>query len=70
MPSTETQLRQMRGDYYRYMAEYALGQMKEQTTEEARACYQEALEVARGLSATSPIRLGLGTYMVVECPGH
>jgi len=49
----------MKGDYHRYMAEYLNDERGEETIEEARRSYQDAMEAAKSLSATNPIRLGL-----------
>jgi len=49
----------MKGDYHRYMAEYKEGASGQETIEEARQSYDDAMEAAKGLSATNPIRLGL-----------
>lgn len=49
----------MKGDYHRYMAEYMSGDGQKDVTEEARQSYSNAMEEAKSLSATNPIRLGL-----------
>lgn len=49
----------MKGDYHRYMAEYVKGDPRVEVVEDARAAYDQALEAARSLPATNPIRLGL-----------
>jgi 14-3-3 protein epsilon len=49
----------MKGDYHRYMAEYLADAKGEETIEEAKNSYQDAMEAAKSLSATNPIRLGL-----------
>lgn len=50
----------MKGDYYRYMAEVAAEDKREECKINAEAAYNEANEVAtENLAATHPIRLGL-----------
>jgi len=50
----------MKGDYYRYMAEYQTEQNKADASQNAQASYQAAMEVAKAeLLVTHPIRLGL-----------
>ena len=49
----------MQGDYYRYKSEYAKGDALQSVTEDARAAYKKALEIAQELSTTDPVRLGL-----------
>lgn len=50
----------MRGDYYRYIAEYATGEKHNQAAEKANDAYSKANEIASAnLDTTNPIRLGL-----------
>jgi 14-3-3 protein epsilon len=50
----------MKGDYYRYIAEFASGDLREKTGAKARESYQAALDVAKvELAPTHPTRLGL-----------
>ncbi|ORE08589.1 14-3-3 family protein epsilon [Rhizopus microsporus var. microsporus] len=50
----------MQGDYYRYIAEYASGETRQQAADNAHEAYKKATEVAEAqLDATHPIRLGL-----------
>ncbi len=49
----------MKGDYNRYIAEYAEGDAKEQVKEAAKKAYEEATKYASELKVTDPIRLGL-----------
>merc|ERR1712012_78185 len=50
----------MKGDYYRYLAEFATGDAKSEAAEDARVAYAEATWVAeKDLVVTHPIRLGL-----------
>mmetsp|Transcript_40219 Transcript_40219/g.94606 ORF Transcript_40219/g.94606 Transcript_40219/m.94606 type:complete len:242 (-) Transcript_40219:238-963(-) len=50
----------MKGDYYRYIAEFTDGDKKSSAAENARKSYEEAQKVAeKDLAVTHPIRLGL-----------
>merc|ERR1711920_766861 len=50
----------MKADYYRYIAEFRDGDAKSKASENARAAYQEAADVAqKDLPVTHPISLGL-----------
>lgn len=49
----------MQGDYYRYLAEFARGNARERSAQEARAAYTAGMLEAAGLSTTHPVRLGL-----------
>ena len=49
----------MKGDYNRYMAEYAEGDLKSQVSDDALAAYREASEKAKTLQVLNPISLGL-----------
>merc|ERR1712025_1374219 len=50
----------MKGDYYRYLAEVALGEAKQAVVEDSQKAYQEAFEVSKSkMHPTHPIRLGL-----------
>eukprot|EP00325_Prymnesiales_sp_UTEX-LB-985_P010211 CAMPEP_0174714066 /NCGR_PEP_ID=MMETSP1094-20130205/16322_1 /TAXON_ID=156173 /ORGANISM="Chrysochromulina brevifilum, Strain UTEX LB 985" /LENGTH=240 /DNA_ID=CAMNT_0015913337 /DNA_START=32 /DNA_END=754 /DNA_ORIENTATION=+ len=49
----------MKADYYRYLAEFASGQSKEQHATNAHKAYADATEKAGALAPTHPIRLGL-----------
>jgi len=50
----------MKGDYYRYMAEFTTEQKRKEAGENSLAAYKKALDVAEGkLPTTHPIRLGL-----------
>ena len=48
----------MKGDYNRYVAEYAEGDLKKQVSDGALAAYKEASESAKGLPVLNPIALG------------
>lgn len=50
----------MKADYYRYIAEYAGEQRKDEVVEESFKAYEEAYEIAKvHLKTYNPIRLGL-----------
>jgi len=50
----------MKGDYYRYIAEFADGNSKSEAAENARKAYDDAMgEAGKELPVTHPIRLGL-----------
>ena len=49
----------MKGDYNRYIAEYAQGDLKQKVAELALAAYKAASEESKKLSAIHPITLGL-----------
>jgi len=58
----------MKGDYYRYIAEFTQDNVKKQAAEDARQAYEEATKVASSdLAVTHPIRLGLAlNYSVFQ----
>lgn len=50
----------MKGDYYRYLAEFATGDVRKEAADQAHESYKSATEVASTeLAPTHPIRLGL-----------
>ncbi|OMJ88655.1 hypothetical protein SteCoe_9353 [Stentor coeruleus] len=50
----------MKGDYYRYICEFAQGQYKDESSNNAKDCYQQAYDKAlSSLDSTHPTRLGL-----------
>ena len=50
----------MKGDYYRYMAEFLAGDERKSASENSRVAYQSASDIAADeLAPTHPIRLGL-----------
>lgn len=49
----------MKGDYNRYIAEYAQGELKEKVSSASLKSYEEASESAKSLSNVNPIILGL-----------
>ena len=49
----------MKGDYNRYIAEYATGDLKTKVAEDALNAYNEASSIAKSLPVLNPIALGL-----------
>merc|ERR1712198_238139 len=50
----------MKGDYYRYLAEVALGDAKTAVIEDSQKAYQDAFDISKAkMQPTHPIRLGL-----------
>ena len=50
----------MKGDYYRYLAEVAVGDKRSAVLDDSQKAYQEAFEIAKSkMQPTHPIRLGL-----------
>lgn len=50
----------MKGDYYRYIAEYAVAEKRNAAAQKALSAYQEAHEIgAKSLASTHPVKLGL-----------
>jgi len=50
----------MKGDYYRYLAEVAVGDTRQSVVEDSQKSYQDAFEIAKSdMQPTHPIRLGL-----------
>ncbi|GIX63690.1 14-3-3 protein [Babesia caballi] len=50
----------MKGDYYRYLSEFACDEDKQRASDSAKVSYQKATEIAEAeLKSTHPIRLGL-----------
>jgi len=49
----------MKGDYYRYTAEFTEGEKKLQSADKAKSAYDDAMGAATELAVTHPIRLGL-----------
>uniref|UniRef100_A0A2K6LZZ8 14-3-3 domain-containing protein n=1 Tax=Rhinopithecus bieti TaxID=61621 RepID=A0A2K6LZZ8_RHIBE len=50
----------MKGDYFRYLAEVACGDVGKQTTDNSRGAYQQAFDISKKeMQPTHPIRLGL-----------
>jgi len=51
--------RKMKGDYYRYLAEFSGGSKKDEQADLSLKAYEEAVKDAKELLPTHPIRLGL-----------
>ena len=49
----------MKADYYRYLAEFAIGNQKSEHADNAEKSYKAATTTAQSLAPTHPIRLGL-----------
>lgn len=49
----------MKGDYYRYLAEVAEGNARQDIVTSSQEAYDSASEIAKDLDATHPVRLGL-----------
>jgi 14-3-3 protein epsilon len=49
----------MKGDYNRYIAEYAENDLKKEVSDDALKSYNEATEIAKNLKVLNPIALGL-----------
>merc|ERR1712116_56344 len=50
----------MKGDYFRYLAEVAVGGAKDAVIDDSQKAYQDAFEISKGqMQPTHPIRLGL-----------
>ena len=59
-PEAQVFYKKMKGDYFRYIAEFAKAGEKEEAMGQANASYQDAFNVAKDhLDPTHPIRLGL-----------
>ena len=60
----------MKGDYYRYISEYATGSYLDEVKENAKKSYEDAKTSSADLKTTHPIRLGLALNFSVfhyEC---
>ncbi|XP_041452021.1 14-3-3 protein epsilon-like [Drosophila obscura] len=55
----------MRGDYFRYLAEFTIGADFKQASEQSLCSYNRAWELATELAPTHPIRLGLALNLSV-----
>eukprot|EP01124_Arcella_intermedia_P020196 TRINITY_DN276_c0_g1_i1.p1 TRINITY_DN276_c0_g1~~TRINITY_DN276_c0_g1_i1.p1 ORF type:complete len:269 (-),score=59.28 TRINITY_DN276_c0_g1_i1:76-795(-) len=49
----------MKGDYYRYKAEFTTDEVRKETAQKALEGYEKASEVCNSLPVTHPVRLGL-----------
>jgi len=66
----------MKGDYFRYVSEVKDGSTYNDAVESAKSSYENAMEHAKTLKATNPIRLGLALnfsvfhYEIVQDPSN
>lgn len=59
-PEAKVFFHKMKGDYFRYISEYAAGDKHSQVQQKALGAYNDATDVAtKDLKTTHPIRLGL-----------
>merc|ERR1711890_169242 len=59
-PESKVFYLKMKGDYYRYLAEVAVGDSRSEVVDDSQKAYQEAFEIAKSkMQPTHPIRLGL-----------
>jgi len=59
-PESKVFYLKMKGDYYRYLAEVAIGDDRNSVIEKSQQSYQEAFDIAKDkMQPTHPIRLGL-----------
>ena len=64
----------MKGDYFRYLAEFYKGNDNKEVIDKAQEAYKQATDAAKPLKPTHPIRLGLALnysvfyYEIVESP--
>eukprot|EP01124_Arcella_intermedia_P020197 TRINITY_DN276_c0_g2_i1.p2 TRINITY_DN276_c0_g2~~TRINITY_DN276_c0_g2_i1.p2 ORF type:complete len:254 (-),score=48.08 TRINITY_DN276_c0_g2_i1:127-849(-) len=49
----------MKGDYYRYKAEFTTADVRKEAAQQSLEGYEKALELSKSLLSTNPIRLGL-----------
>ncbi|XP_026745174.1 14-3-3 protein epsilon-like [Trichoplusia ni] len=61
----------MKGDYHRYLAEFATGNDRKEAAENSLVAYKAASDIAMTeLPPTHPIRLGLALNFSVSTPRH
>ncbi|CAH2102711.1 unnamed protein product [Euphydryas editha] len=59
-PESKVFYLKMKGDYYRYLAEVATGEIRNSVVEDSQKAYQDAFEISKAkMQPTHPIRLGL-----------
>jgi len=59
-PESQVFYLKMKGDYYRYLSEVALGDAKTAVVEDSQKAYHDAFEISKSkMQPTHPIRLGL-----------
>lgn len=73
-PESKVFYMKMKGDYYRYLAEVANAEKKDDVVQQSHKSYDEATDVAQQLEPTHPVRLGLALnysvfhYEIEGCP--
>lgn len=73
-PESKVFYMKMKGDYYRYLAEVANAEKKDEVVQQSHKSYDEATDVAQQLEPTHPVRLGLALnysvfhYEIEGCP--
>jgi len=73
-PESKVFLYKMKGDYFRYSAEFGTGEQKKAAGDNSLAAYEAAWGIATGLPTTHPIRLGLALnfsvfyYEILQTP--
>lgn len=75
-PESKVFYLKMKGDYYRYLAEVATAEDRDEVVEQSRSAYADAMDIAKhNMEPTHPIRLGLALnysvffYEIVNVPG-
>merc|ERR1712039_1146181 len=59
-PESKVFYLKMKGDYYRYLAEVAVGDSRNAVVEDSQKAYQDAYDISKSkMQPTHPIRLGL-----------
>ncbi|XP_046736809.1 14-3-3 protein zeta isoform X3 [Diprion similis] len=59
-PESKVFYLKMKGDYYRYLAEVATGEIRNTVVDDSQKAYQDAFEISKSqMQPTHPIRLGL-----------
>lgn len=73
--SIHIHMKSRKGDYYRYLAEFALGEERKEAADQAQNAYKSATDIASTeLAPTHPIRLGLAlnysvfNYEILNAP--
>ncbi|XP_046736808.1 14-3-3 protein zeta isoform X2 [Diprion similis] len=76
-PESKVFYLKMKGDYYRYLAEVATGEIRNTVVEDSQKAYQEAFDIAKAkMQPTHPIRLGLALnfsvfyYEIINSPAR
>lgn len=58
-PESKVFYHKMKGDYFRYLAEFSVNEKRKEASEESHKAYKEAESNGKSLTPTHPIRLGL-----------